>query len=134
MGRYIYADEVGINKNNTTVHKFWLAVQPSDVSEYLDMYEPSYFLADLMVENEADIQAKVNDLKAEFEKTHGFSYANYIDGEESSICADQTTQEGKEIHDKQELASRINLGEHLLETIENMKAAGISEQQLTIEC
>lgn len=125
MGRYIYAETVGIDKNDTTVHKFWFAVQNSDVSEYLDMYEPNYFLADLSVGNEADIREKVTELKEVFKKEYGTTYEEFMESGKNG----RTMPEPEE-----ELASRINLGEHLLETIANMKAAKIEGQQLTIEC
>jgi hypothetical protein len=134
MGRYIYADEVGISKDDTVVHKFWFAIQPSDVSDYLEMYETRYFAADLDIEHEATINEKIAELKAKFEKAYGFSYDSYMDGPEVNEFADLNTNEGKDVHDRQALASRINLGEHLLETIANMKAVGIEQQQLTIEC
>lgn len=129
MGRSIYADEVGSteDKNNQWVHKFWFAVQDSDISEYLHMYEPSCFLADLSTENEADIKEKVDELKAEFEKQYSMTYEAFSE----SVNGGYSTEDN---HQKLELASRIDLGENLLKTIENMKTAGISDQQLTIEC
>lgn len=127
MGRSIYADEVGSNEDDTWVHKFWVAVQPSDVSDYLDVYEPQQLLADLSVDYEADIKNKVTELKKEFKKVFDLNYDSY-EPENSVAKIDEKER------DRQKLASRINLGEHLLATIENMKAAGISEQQLTIEC
>ena len=127
MGRSIYADTVGNNKGDTWVHKFWVAIQPSDVSDYLDTYEPQQLLADLSVDNEAEIKSKVTELKEKFKKTFGLDYGSYEP--ENSV-----TKIDEKERNRQKLASRINLGEHLLETIENMKAAGIEQQQLTIEC
>lgn len=129
MGRSIYAEEVGSRKDEDGqwVHKFWVAVQPSDVSDYLAK-------SSLCVEQEADIKATVAKLKAEFKKTYNTEYDSFVNSGELNAFADHETPEGSKLHAKKLLASRINLGEHLLQTIENMKAANISEQQLTIEC
>lgn len=134
MGRSIYADEVGSNKGDAWVHKFWVAVQPSDVSDYLDAYEPQYSVADLDVEKENEVKATIANLKAEFKKVYNTDYDSFMNSDELNAFADYVTLEGKALHAKQVLAARINLGMHLLETIANMKVAGITYQQLTIEC
>lgn len=134
MGRSIYADEVGSNKGDAWVHKFWVAVQPRDVSDYLETYEPQELLTNLSVDHEADIKAKVAELKAEFKKTYDIEYDSFMNSDELNAFADYKTPESKVLHAKQALAARINLGEHLLATIENMKSAGVDSQQLTIEC
>lgn len=126
MGRRIYAEEVGIDKNDTYVHKFWVGVQPSDVSDYLNAYEPNFELADLSIEDEEDIKTKVSELKAQFNKEYDITYEQFTPDNLVGIYDEQNKQ-------KELLASRINLGEHLLQTIENMKDRGIEEQQLTIE-
>ncbi len=132
MGASIYGNEVGSteDKKDQWVHKFWLGIQDSDVSDYL---ETQYLLADLYVEDEADIQEKVAELKAEFKKTYRIEYDSFIDSDELNKSAYKTPK-SKTLLAKQQLASRIALGENLLKTIANMKTAGISEQQLTIEC
>src|SRR5579885_3878675 len=132
MGASIYGNEVGSteDKKDQWVHKFWLGIQDSDVSDYL---ETQYLLADLYVEDEADIQEKVAELKAEFKKTYRIEYDSFIDSDELNKSAYKTPKR-KTLLAKQQLASRIALGENLLKTIANMKTAGISEQQLTIEC
>jgi hypothetical protein len=126
MGRYIYADTVGSSKDKDDpyVYKFWFAVQPSDVSDYLEVYEAHNYAADLSIEDEAAISKKVAELKEKFEKKYGTSYENFM--EDAVTEHTMPMPAGK-------LASRINLGEHLLATIANMKAAGIDEQILTIE-
>ncbi len=124
MGRYIYADEVGSEKGDSYVHKFWFAVQDSDVSDYLEAYEPYYLLADLSVEHEGGIRKKVAKLKKEFQEEYGTTYEEFMAALKPT---NQLIIPGKK------LASRIDLGENLLKTIANMKAAGISEQRLTIE-
>lgn len=134
MGRSIYADEVGSAAHDTWVHKFWFGVQPSDVSDYLEAYEPGYLLASLEVEQEEDIIDKVAQLEVEFADKYGMGYGEYMKTDELNAIADITTDEGKAVQGKQELAARINLGEHLLATIANMKQQGITEQELTIEC
>lgn len=128
MGRSIYADEVGSEKGNAWVHKFWVGVQDSDVSEYLDAWQPSYLLADLNVADEADIKTTMLEVKQRFKTLFGLSYKKYMAGDEPNQYA-----ESQAVRSRQQLASTINLGEHLLATIRNMKTAGIEEQQLTIE-
>lgn len=134
MGRSIYADEVGSNADDTWVHKFWVAVQPSDVDDYLNSYEPGYLLAMLSTEDEANIKAKMDELKDEFATQYSIGYDEFLRSNELNEFADPLTDEDKLLHGKQLLASRINLGEHLLATIENMKKRGIDRQELTIEC
>jgi hypothetical protein len=126
MGRRIYAETVGIDKNDTYVHKFWFAIQPSsDISTYLESPDVDKFMkvATLSVSDEESIKAKVTEVKAQFNKECGLTYEQFM------IDTANDRQ-----HDPRDLlASRINLGEHLLQTIESMKAAGIEQQQLTIE-
>lgn len=126
MGRYIYADQVGCIEDDSYVHKFWVATQPSDVSDYLKArkYGPDMFVAYLSVDHEDSIKARVSELREKFEKKHGMSYVDYM----QDAIAEHTISRSAA-----KFASRINLGEHLLQTIANMKAAGISQQQLTIE-
>jgi hypothetical protein len=68
------------------------------------------------------------ELKQRFKALFGLSYKKYMAGDEPN----QAT-ENQAIRSRQQLASNINLGDHLLATIRNMKKAGIEEQQLTIE-
>ncbi len=128
MGRSIYADEVGQEVDDTWVHKFWLGVQSSDVSGYLNQYEPSFMLADLEVNQEFDIKKRVAKLKRAFKQRHNITYEQYMKSIEGGI----SVADSKPLVESD--ASEINLGEHLLKTIKNMKVAGIDYQQLTIEC
>ena len=129
MGRRIYADEIGLDKDDTFVHKFWFGVQSSDVDPYLEAYQPEWLLAELGVEDEAKIKKQVTGFKTQFKKDFGFTYAEYMKGEEVNKFAENSSETERQL-----AASRINLGVHLLETIKNMKVAGIDWQQLTIEC
>lgn len=129
MGRSVYADEVGTNKGDTWVHKFWFAVQPSEVNDYLDAYEPGYLMAQLDVSQEAAIRERVAELKAEFLQQFGVTYQAYMDsGQPHEASADASARK------RGALASRIDLGKNLLATIANMNAAGVTCQELTIEC
>jgi hypothetical protein len=126
MGRYIYADQVGVTTGDEFVHQFWFGLS-SNVSDYLDTYKngPDFLLANLSIDQEAAITAKVAELEEQFEKKYGTSYERFR--EEAVAEHTMYPTAGK-------LANRINLGEHLLATIANMKAAGIRQQQLTIDC
>lgn len=136
MGRHIYADVIGSagDRDEMWVHKFWVGVQPSEVGDYLDAYEPDWLLATLEVGQETAIRDKVAELEVEFADKYGVGYGPYMKTDEMNTCPDLTTDEGKTVQAKQKLAARINLGEHLLATIGNMKKVGLDSQELTIEC
>lgn len=137
MGRFINAEFVGRNgEEDRIVHKFWVAVQPSDVSDYLDASavagEPeAWVFARLTINHEAAIKAKVVALKRTLRRRFGWTYQR--------VMAADAAREWSNIdvlnrhHDLLELASRIDLGMHLLQTIRQMRRQGITEQGLLIE-
>lgn len=136
MGRFINANLVGRNGEDRMVHKFWVAIQPSDVSDYLDTYavadEPEeWAFARLKTDHAAAITATVAALKGRLQRRFGTTYREVRAAEATGQWSDVDAVYRH--HDLLELASRIDLGEHLLQTIEQMKHHGIAEQELLIE-
>lgn len=136
MGRYINAETVGRCDEDRMVHKFWFAVQHSDVSDYLEAYavkgEPEEWeFAQLTTDHEAGIKATIAKLKRTLQRRFGWTYRHVIAAEDNWEWSDPAV--ARQHHAMLELASRIDLGEHLLQTIQQMHRSGLTEQGLLIE-
>ena len=136
MGRFINANLVGSNGDDKMVHKFWFAIQDSDVSDYLETYavkgEPEEWeFALLKTNHDAAIKATGAKLKRELRRRFGWTYGQVMEAEAAWEFSELDVVDSN--HDMLELASRINLGDHLRQTIKQMRRLGIQEQELLIE-
>lgn len=106
------------------------------MSDYLDASavegEPAaWVFARLNTDHEAAIKAKVAVLKRTLRQRFGWTYRRVMEAAAAGEWSDIDVLNRH--HDLLELASRIDLGMHLLQTIRQMRRQGITEQGLLIE-